>query len=162
MLDKVHAAHRLGPARIGGKVGRADWNRDRLAGIGAEGLVQWAGVLTREQIPPVDRSAHVLFSADLNAACPNSVIEAMACGLPVISYATGSLPELIEGDAGLVVPWGSNFWKLEPPDIPVLAEAALRVVEEQDRFRPAARARAEAEFGLERMVDRYMQVLIED
>jgi len=119
----------------------------------------WKGVLSREAIPAVDRSAHLLFSADLNAACPNSVIEAMACGLPVVSFATGSLPELLEGDAGLVAPWGSNFWKLEPPDIPALADAAMRILQDQEHFRAAARARAEAEFGLDRMVERYIEAL---
>jgi glycosyltransferase involved in cell wall biosynthesis len=126
------------------------------------GLVRWAGVVPRDAVPEVDRSAHVLFSADLNAACPNSVIEALACGLPVVSYATGSLPELIEGGAGLVVPWGSNFWKLEPPDIPVLADAALQILSDQETFRAAARARAEAAFGLETMVTRYLEVLLGD
>ena len=124
------------------------------------GIINWAGTVKREAVAEIDRSAHVLFSADLNAACPNSVIEALASGLPVVSYATGSLPELIEGSAGLVVPWGSNFWKLEPPDIPVLADAAQRILLEQDTFRPAARARAEAVFGIERMVDRYLEVLL--
>lgn len=125
----------------------------------APGMVNWTGIVKREQVAGVDRSAHVLFSADLNAACPNSVIEALACGLPVVSYATGSLPELIEGEAGLVVPWGSNFWKLEPPDIPVLADAARRILQDQQRFRSAARARAEAAFGLDRMVEKYLEVL---
>lgn len=124
------------------------------------GLVAWAGVQQRQSIPQIDRSAHVLFSADLNAACPNSVIEALSCGLPVVSYATGSIPELIEGDAGLVVPWGSNFWKLEPPDLPMLAGAAQRILTEQTLFRPAARRRAEAVFGLDQMVDRYLDALL--
>lgn len=124
------------------------------------GMITWAGVVRRDQIPEIDRSAHVLFSADLNAACPNSVIEAMACGLPVVAYATGSLPELIEGGGGLVVPWGSNFWKLEPPDLPVLVDAALRILREQEDFRQAARARAEASFGLDSMVERYLEVLL--
>jgi glycosyltransferase involved in cell wall biosynthesis len=124
------------------------------------GLVTWMGVIHRDSIPPVDRSAHLLFSADLNAACPNSVIEAMACGLPVVSYATGSLPELIEGDAGMAVPWGSNFWKLEPPDIGRLAEAAQQILEQQDYYRPRARARAEEAFGLDRMVEAYLGVLL--
>ena len=124
------------------------------------GLVTWRGVVSREQIAEMDRSAHLLFSADLNAACPNSVIEAMACGLPVVSYATGSLPELIEGDAGLAVPWGSNFWKLEPPNIETLTEAAMRILQEQSYFRKQARARAEAAFGLDRMVDGYLQALL--
>jgi glycosyltransferase involved in cell wall biosynthesis len=126
---------------------------------GSPGMFNWAGVVKREQVAEIDRSAHVLFSADLNAACPNSVIEALACGLPVASYATGSLPELIEGDAGLVVPWGSNFWKLEPPDIPILAAAAQRILLDQPRYRAAARARAEAVFGLDRMVEKYLTVL---
>jgi glycosyltransferase involved in cell wall biosynthesis len=123
------------------------------------GLADWQGVLPRERVPEVDRSAHVLFSADLNAACPNSVIEAMACGLPVVSYATGSLPELLEDDAGLVVPWGSNFWKLEAPDIPILAEAAQSILNQQDHYREAARKRAESAFGLDHMVDQYLEAL---
>jgi glycosyltransferase involved in cell wall biosynthesis len=125
------------------------------------GLVTWAGVQQRQRIAEIDRSAQVLFSADLNAACPNSVIEALACGLPVVSYATGSLPELIEGDAGLVVPWGSNFWKLEPPDLPMLADAAQRIFKNQAHFRLAARKRAEAAFGLDQMVDRYLEALLD-
>ena len=126
----------------------------------APGLIRWTGIVPREKIVELDRSSHVLFSADLNAACPNSVIEALACGLPVVSYATGSLPELIEGEAGMVVPWGSNFWKLEPPDINVLANATLRIFAGQEQFRKAARARAEAAFGLDQMVERYLEVLL--
>ncbi len=121
--------------------------------------IKWAGVVGRDAIPVIDRSAHVLFSADLNAACPNSVIEALACGLPAVSFATGSLPELIQGDAGAVVPWGSNFWKLEPPDIAGLTEATWQLLNEQDRFRAAARARAEAAFNVNTMVERYLEVL---
>jgi len=101
----------------------------------------------------------VLFSADLNAACPNSVVEALACGLPVVSFATGSLPELISNDAGIVVSWGSNFWKLEPPDIPALAGAARQILTRQDHFRQAARNRAVEAFGLNQMVDGYLEAL---
>jgi glycosyltransferase involved in cell wall biosynthesis len=126
----------------------------------APGLVRWLGVLPREEIPAADRSAHLLFSADLNAACPNSVVEALACGLPVVAFATGSLPELVQGSAGRVVPWGSNYWKLEPPDIPALAEAALGILADSERFRLGARLRAEEAFGLEEMVDRYIDALL--
>ncbi|MBE3067592.1 MAG: glycosyltransferase family 4 protein, partial [Chloroflexi bacterium] len=65
--------------------------------------IRWAGLVPRDQIPALDRSAHLLYSADINAACPNSVIEALACGLPVSGFATGALPELVTGDAGRLV-----------------------------------------------------------
>ncbi|MEA4908150.1 MAG: glycosyltransferase family 4 protein [Chloroflexi bacterium] len=119
----------------------------------------WAGVTPRDAIPEIDRSAHVLFSADLNAACPNSVVEALACGLPVVAYATGSLPELVGDEGGLVVPYGSNYWNLEAPDIPALAAAAQRILQEPDAFRQGARRRAEAAFGLEAMIDAYLEAL---
>jgi glycosyltransferase involved in cell wall biosynthesis len=121
--------------------------------------ITWAGVLKREQIPAVDCSAHLLFSADLNAACPNAVIEALACGLPVVSFDTGALRELLQNDAGRVVPYGSDYWELQPPILAPLVEAASEILADNPRFRQAARARAEAAFGLERMLDGYLSAL---
>jgi glycosyltransferase involved in cell wall biosynthesis len=122
--------------------------------------IHWGGVVARGQVPAIDRSAHLLFSSDLNAACPNSVIEALACGLPVISFATGSLPELIQAESGKTVPYGSNYWKLEPPDIGNLAAASLEILQDQERFRLNARKRAEEAFSLEDMVQNYLDVLL--
>ncbi|MBI3737941.1 MAG: glycosyltransferase family 4 protein [Chloroflexi bacterium] len=123
--------------------------------------ITWAGSVPREKIPEIDRSAHLLFSADLNAACPNSVIEAMACGLPVVAFDTGALNELVIGDAGRLVPYGGDPWKLELPDIPALAEAAAEILCNRPRFRTGARAQAEAALGLDKMVDGYLKVLLE-
>ena len=113
-----------------------------------------------EQIPWMMRSSHILFSAEVNPPCPNSVIEALACGLPVIGFDTGSLSELVQGDAGRLVPYGANQWKLKQPDIPALADTATEVLEEQPRFRKSARERAESALGVDKMVDEYLQVLL--
>jgi len=121
----------------------------------------WAGTVPRENIPEIDRSAHLLFSADLNPACPNSVIEALACGLPVVAFDTGSLKELIHGDAGRLVPYGGDPWKLDRPDLPALARASAEILQDQPRFRRAARAHAESALGLDRMVAGYLSVLLD-
>jgi len=122
----------------------------------------WAGKVPREQIPEIDRSAHLLFSADINPACPNSVIEALACGLPVAAFDTGALNELVLGDSGRLAPYNSDLWKLEQPDIPALAEASVEILREQDRFRQAARAQAESALGLDRMVEEYLKILLDN
>ena len=119
------------------------------------------GLLSREAIPEADRSAQILFAADINAACPNSVIEALACGLPVVSFDTGALPELVQGAAGIIVPYGGDPWKLDAPDIGALARAAAQVCLDQECFRLGARQRAEEAFGLARMVEGYLQALEE-
>lgn len=58
------------------------------------------------------------------------VLEAMACGAPVITSATTSLPE-VAGDAALLV---------NPEDVEALADAMVRLVDDQD-LRDVMRAR---------------------
>jgi glycosyltransferase involved in cell wall biosynthesis len=120
----------------------------------------WAGMVSRQEIPALDRSAHLLYSADINAACPNSVIEALACGLPVAAFATGALPELVTGDSGRLVPYGGDPWKLDPPDLPGLAASAAEILQNNTHFREAARQRAEEAFGLDAMTEKYLHVLL--
>jgi glycosyltransferase involved in cell wall biosynthesis len=122
--------------------------------------IRYMDTITREQIPWMMRSSHLLFSAEVNPPCPNSVIEALACGLPVVGFYTGSLPELVQEDAGRLVPYGADQWKLQPPDIPMLAEVATEVLQNQSQFRKAARERAELAFGVGKMVEEYLKVLL--
>ncbi len=121
--------------------------------------VKFTGQVPSELIPEIDRSAHVQYAADLNPACPNSVIEALACGLPVASFDTGGLPEIVTEGAGQLVPYGGDPWKLDPPDIDGLAKAVVSILEDQAGYRAAARRRAENAFGLDRMVDGYLSAM---
>jgi len=121
--------------------------------------ITWRGIVPREAIPAIDQSAHILFSTDINAACPNSVIEALACGLPVLAYDTGALSELVQNGAGRVVPFGSDHWQLEDPLIPPLAKAAVDILDENPGYRRRARERAQSAFDLDAMVESYLDVL---
>jgi len=132
---------------------RAKWARQ------ARTEVKWVGAIPNEQLPELYGNASLFFSGDLNAACPNSVIEAMACGLPVLAFDTGALKELVSAGAGRVVPYGGDPWKLDPPDIPGLAEAAKEILSNQPTYRAGARAQAEQIFGLDRMVNEYIEAL---
>jgi glycosyltransferase involved in cell wall biosynthesis len=120
----------------------------------------FSGKIPGEHIPQVDRSAHLLFAADINAACPNSTIEALACGLPVVAFDTGALPELVTGDAGRVVGYGGNPWELDAPDVAGLAGGAAEILADQPRFRQGARRRAEEAFGLDTLVEGYLECLL--
>ncbi len=158
MAARVEHEHHLPvEVRVAGRVApalQADWQKR------APVPLIFAGVVPHDQIPALDRSAHVLYAADIHAACPNSVIEALACGLPVVAYDTGAMKELVQEQAGLVVPYGSDPWMLEPPDLPILAQAAAQVLQEQPVYRTGARRRAEALFSVETMVDRYCAALL--
>ena len=121
--------------------------------------LRWLGLVPPDEIPALYRSAHILYASDINPACPNSVIEALACGLPVIAFNTGALSELVTGDAGRLTPYGGDPWRLDPPDVESLTEAALEILDDQPRFSAGARARAEAALGLDHMVEGYLSAL---
>jgi glycosyltransferase involved in cell wall biosynthesis len=169
LATREGSAHRHTPRRVEllvvGRVSpeiRSSWEKRILERIPDQAVrIEWLGAVPGERIPEIDRSAHLLYSADLNPACPNSVIEALACGLPIVAFDTGALLEMVTGDAGRVVSYGGDPWRLDPPDLPGLASAAAEILEDPQRFRVAARERAEAAFSQERMVEEYLQILLE-
>ena len=72
-----------------------------------------------------------------------SVVEALACGTPVIAYRRGSMPELIDnGVTGFLV------------DTLDQAIAAIERIDEIDRA--TCRRAAVARFGVDRMADEYL------
>lgn len=123
--------------------------------------ILWAGSVGREAIPNLDRSAHLLFAADLHPACPNAVIEALACGLPVAAFDTGAIRELVPTEAGCIAPYGSDPWKIEKPDISSLAAMTVPILKDPEPYRKAARTHAEKAFNLDVMVEKYLHVLLE-
>ena len=88
-----------------------------------------------------------------NEGVPQALMQAMACGLPVVSTPVGSIAEIVTpGETGLLVP---------PQDV-IALEGALRALLEDPALRARlgsrARATALARFGDERMVDRMLEV----
>lgn len=121
--------------------------------------IRWSGSVPMEQIPHLDRSAHLLFAADIHPACPNAVIEALACGLPVVGFDTGALKEIVDEKSGRIVPYGADPWELERPDFEGLALSAQIVLGDLETFQKGARRRAEEIFGLDKMVDGYLEAM---
>ncbi|PYT44391.1 MAG: colanic acid biosynthesis glycosyltransferase WcaL, partial [Acidobacteria bacterium] len=86
---------------------------------------------------------------------PNVLLEAMGCGLPVVSTPVAGIPELIESERdGLLV---------APGDPPALAKALERVLTDaylRDRLARTARAKIEEHFSIEGSAKRLLDIFV--
>lgn len=68
--------------------------------------IQIVGLCPPEQVARWINAADLVCLPSYSEGCPNTVIEALACGRPVVTTAVGGVPELITPDNGLLVPSG--------------------------------------------------------
>ena len=104
----------------------------------------------REDIDAVLPAMDIAVLSSSSEGMSNALLEAMACGLPVIATAVGANPQLVgDGVNGL----------LSPPCAPdLLARSMIALATSPARCRAmgaASRLRVETEHSLSRMVDAY-------
>lgn len=102
--------------------GGRGWGYDRIqAAIDEEGLathVRLAGYVPREEQPLWYNAAQAFVYPSVYEGFGMPVLEAMACGTPVITSGTSSLPEVV-GEAGITI---------DPGSVEAMAEAMAEVV----------------------------------
>jgi glycosyltransferase involved in cell wall biosynthesis len=76
----------------------------RAAGAGIEGRVSMPGRCDAGGIAQWMRAADVFCLPSYSEGCPNVVVEALACGRPLVATNVGGIPELVKEASGLLVP----------------------------------------------------------
>ncbi len=120
----------------------------RIAAAGINGAVRLLGDLAdvADVLPALDACALVSETEGMS----NAILEAMACGLPVVATAVGGNPELVAHEhTGLLVPLG---------DADALVDALSRLAREPDFARACgarARERILADFSIDRMAEAF-------
>jgi glycosyltransferase involved in cell wall biosynthesis len=126
--------------------------------LGIADRVELVGRYAQRDAPALFRGAHVLLHTKVNDPCPTAVIEAMACGLPVVYAASGGTVELVGDEAGIGVPHPDGWERDEPPEPGALAEALARVLADRETYAAAARRRAVERFALEPWLERHAEL----
>lgn len=136
--------------KIAAKIDRVDrgyW-RDKIEPMvrAAGGFVEYIGEITEHEKRDFLGNAHaLLFPIDWDEPFGLVMIEAMACGTPVIAYGRGSVPEVVDhGQSGFVVSG--------------LEEAVSAVARVAELDRHSVRRTFERRFTVERMTHDYVDL----
>jgi len=131
----------------------------QMEGMRMLGL-EFHGHVAAEEIARWQSRAMMQLSLELNPPCPNSVLEAMAAGLPVLGYDTGALKELVRDGEGEVAPYRGDVWRLEPPsNLEALGEGGARISLDWATYSHAAQSGARARFDITQVASRYREAL---
>ena len=149
---KPDARDRMRLVMVGEGVLRAETERILEDG-GARQLAWFAG--ERSDIPEVMRGLDCFVLPSLGEGISNTILEAMACALPVVATRVGGNAELVEDQVtGRVVP---------AADPVALMQAITSYFEDPAlarRHGRAGRNRVEESFSLDRMVDNYHELYL--
>jgi glycosyltransferase involved in cell wall biosynthesis len=128
-----------------------------VAELGLNGKVHVLGRYAQRDAPAIFQRAHLVLHTKVNDPCPSLVLEAMACGLPVVYPRSGGVPELV-GDAGVGVPHDASWERDAPPAPEAMAAAVEDVLGDLQRLAVLARSRAVDHFALEPWLERHAEL----
>lgn len=114
---------------------------------GLEGNVHFLGNLGHELVSEWLSVADVFCLPSLNEGMPNVVLEALSCGVPVVSTRVGGIPDVVTHVNGLLVP---------PGDPRKLADALSSVMRQS--WEPEQIKESVADYTWESTAEKYYQV----
>lgn len=110
----------------------------------------------RQDLLSLYHEAGLFVLSSIREGFPNVVMEAMACGLPVVATRVGGLEEVVEhGHTGLLV---------KPGEPPALADAMVQLLQDQQKradMGTAGRRRVEAHFSIEAVTRSHERFLLQ-
>ena len=117
------------------------------------------GLRPRAEVKARQLGAALFLSMEINPPCPNAIIEALAAGLPVLAFDTGSARELI-GAGGETVRYDGDPWRLEVPrNLEDLGQTGRKILGRWREYSEKARSEAERRFDIRAIAQLYLEAL---
>ena len=96
------------------------------------GSVTFAGRLHSDDVAKLYRSADLMLNSTLVDNMPNSILEAMASGVPIVTTNVGGIPHIVED--------GRTALMVRPRDVGAMAEAIVKLLTNEGEWQRVAAA----------------------
>ena len=129
--------------------------------LNISGSFRYLGPYDQVDAPAIYQNSDIYIMNKFKDPCPNTVIEAMSCGVPVLYINSGGVPELVGNDAGLAVEIGEHFdeWdSIINPSTENMSEAIIHMASRRDEMSSHARSRAVEKFNMDGWIKRHREI----
>lgn len=116
------------------------------------------GPYERHEAPQTFAAADAYLITKHNDPCPNVVLEAMACGLPVLYSASGGIPEQVGTEAGIGMAVSDTFEENPIPSPQQIVEGMAQIMLHHESQSDAARKRAVEKFDISLWIGRHREM----
>jgi glycosyltransferase involved in cell wall biosynthesis len=124
---------------------------EQAVDLGLGSTVKFRGWVDRDAIAPHYQTADVFVTATIWEGMPNTVLEAMACGLPIVASEVQGCEDLVQH--------GKNGYLVPVKDAAAMAEAVLQLIDnefERRRMGRQSRTIVERTFAWDRIAKEYV------
>jgi len=126
-------------------------NYDKIKEINIE-IKQMDYINDKNEISDIYNIADIFCISSLDDNFPTTVLEAMACGIPVVGFNIGGIPEQVTEDCGIL---------LNPKDSEVLGRALEKLLNDDElrkKFSENCRKRVLQNYTIEKFTDNYIKI----
>ena len=150
-LKKIHQAGLDAELNIVGEGNLLNELQSLAGRLGVSEKVRFHGLVKHEQLPAVYQQNHIFVMSSEHEGMSNAMLEAMACGLPIVTTPCEGVEELVDAANGVVVD------KDGPEAIAQAICQRIQQPQEYEKMTHAARERAK-EFSWASTASRYLDL----
>lgn len=120
--------------------------------------IEYSGKKSLPEVAESLREADIYLFSSLNPPCPNAVLEAVSCGLPVVAFDDGSIPELLYFNRDLSAYVNDKIFKSsEELNFQKLAEKIILTIDNFKEYKQIALNNAHL-YSIESCASEYMGI----
>lgn len=116
---------------------------------------------TQKDAPKIYQQADAYITMSYQDNCPTAVIEAMACGLPILYSKSGGTPELVDKNSGVGLKVSGNWKKNKVPGKYEISNGMKEIIENKINMSEASRIRATEFFDIKKWILRHNSIFEE-
>ena len=129
--------------------------KQKIKKLKLENYVNFLGKYSQNDAPKIYQKADAYITMSYQDNCPTAVLEAMACGLPILYSASGGVPELVCKNSGLGIDVKENWEDTQVPEISFISSGMSEIIENRISMSEASRTRAVEFFDLKKWIIRH-------